>query len=252
MSGTRSAATKAPATDGKIVHATLVIAVHGIRGQAGGAVDHAERLAASGLFGDVRIACLKGTPELERVVADLAGRDVVLAPLLMAEGYTLKAMKKSLAPFTPTLRSLRFAPPLGTHPELADLIVKAAADACRTRGWPFSETDLLIAAHGTRRDPNSSNSAFCHVEVIRARKTFADVRTGFLDQSPALAEIIASSLACHRVVVGLFIDRGEHGEEDIPTILKETDPAAIYTGPIGVDPGITRLLLKQIETVREE
>lgn len=259
MSGTRSTATKAPAINVRSParirspvrrDSVLVVAAHGIRGQAGGALEHADRIARGGRFGDVRVACLKGTPELGDVVADLAGRDVILAPLLMAEGYTLKAMRKRLAPIEPTLRSLRVAPPLGIHPGLADLIVDTAANICNQRGWPLAGTDLLIAAHGTRRDPNSGKSAFDHIKTIRAQKIFATVRTGFLDQDPMLKDVIAASCACHHVAIGLFIDRGEHGEEDIPEILEETDPATIYTGPIGVDPCITKLLLMQVDAVR--
>jgi sirohydrochlorin ferrochelatase len=236
-----------------------VIAVHGIRGQAGCAVEHAKRITGDGQFAgngrldsrgpfdDVRVACLKGTPSLPEVFADLDGRDVILTPLLMADGYTLKAMRRQLAPLTPTLRSLIIAPPLGVHPRLAELIVTIATDTCRARGWPLAETDLLIAAHGTRRDPNSGKSAFDHVEAIRAKNIFAAVRTGFLDQPPMLADVTAASRACHHVAVGLFIDCGEHGEEDIPEILNEVDPEAIYTGPIGADPRVTDLLLDQTE-----
>jgi sirohydrochlorin ferrochelatase len=229
----------------------LVIAVHGIRGQAGCAVGHAKRIAGNGPFAgdgqfdDVRVACLKGMPSLPEVFADLAGRDVVLAPLLMADGYTLKAMRRQLAPIQPTLRSLTVAPPLGLHLRLADLIVETARDTCRERCWEPADTDLLIAAHGTRRDPNSGKSAFDHVETIRGKNIFATVRTGFLDQAPTLSEVIAASRACH-IAVGLFIDRGEHGEEDIPAILAETEPEAVYTGPIGADPRVTDLLLGQI------
>ena len=252
MSGTRSAATKAPATERATARgATLVIAVHGIRGQAGCAIEHAARLAGSGRFADVRVACLKGMPSLPEVVGDLARRDVILAPLLMADGYTLKAMRRQLQPFAPALGSLTVAPPLGLHPGLADLMAATATDACRQRGWTLADTDLLIAAHGTRRDPNSGRSAFDHVETIRRRKIFADVRTGFLDQTPTLSEVTAASRACH-VAVGLFIDRGEHGEEDIPMILNTVDPDAVYTGPIGIDPRISTLLLDQIDSVLAE
>ena len=251
MSGTRSTVTKAPATSRAPAggNFTLVVAVHGIRGQAGGAVEHAERIAASGRFEDVRVACLKGTPELADVVADLACREVVLAPLLMAEGYTLKAIRKRLAPIEPALGSFLVAPPLGAHPGLADKILATAKNACREKGWPLDRTDLLIAAHGTRRDTNSGRSAFDHVETIRKRNIFAAVRTGFLDQDPKLADVFARSCACHHIVVGLFIDRGEHGEEDIPAILSEIDPNAVYTGPIGADPHVTTLLVEQIEAV---
>ena len=240
------ATSRTPACDRDADGASLVIAVHGIRGQAGGAVEHAKRIAESGRFADIRVGCLKGTPSLPDVVADLAGRDVILAPLLMADGYTLKAMRRKLDPIAPTLRSLAVAPPLGLNPKLAGLIIGAAENACRQKGWPLDQTDLLIAAHGTRRNPTSGKSAFDHVETIRAARTFAAVRTGFLDQDPSLAEVATARRACHHVVVGLFIDRGEHGEEDIPQILNETDPEAVYTGPIGADPQITDLLIAQV------
>lgn len=250
MSGTRSAVTKAPATNRTLVSATLVIAVHGIRGQAGCAIDHAKRIASSGQFGDVRVACLKGMPSLEEVFADLDGHDVILAPMLMADGYTLKAIRRQLAPFKPMLSSLVVASPLGLHPPLADLIVETAAEACRSQNWRVADTNLLIAAHGTRRDPKSDKSAYDHVETIRAQNMFAAVRTGFLDQAPLLTDVIAASRA-RQVVVGLFIDRGEHGEEDIPAVLAEADSEAIYTGPIGADPEITDLLLDQIAMAPE-
>ena len=241
---------KAPATDGATVSANLVIAVHGIRGQAGCAIEHAKRIADSGRFSNVRVACRKGTPSLPEVIADLAGQDVTVAPLLMADGYTLKAMRRKLDPIAPALKSLTVAPPFGVHPKLADLIIDKAKNACREKGWSPGRTDLLIAAHGTRRDPNSGKSAFDHVETIRARNIFAAVRTGFLDQDPTLKDVIAERRAYHHVVVGLFIDRGEHGEEDIPEILSETDPEAVYTGPIGADPKVAGLLLDQIERSR--
>ena len=53
-------------------------------------------------------------------------------------------------------------------------------------------------------------------------------------------------------MVGLFIDRGEHGEEDIPAILAEADPEAVYTGPIGADARVTDLLLDQINCALSE
>lgn len=209
-------------------------------------MEHASRVAAGGRFADVRAACLKGRPELGSVVADLVGQDVIVAPLLMADGYTLKAMRRQLDPVSGTLRSLTIAPPLGVHPKLAELIIGTAKDSCCKRGWPLNQTDLLIAAHGTRRDPNSGRSAFDHVGTIRAQNTFAAVRTGFLDQNPSLADVIAASRARHHVAVGLFIDGGEHGEEDIPEILNHVDPETVYTGPIGADASVTDLLLDQI------
>jgi sirohydrochlorin ferrochelatase len=49
------------------------------------------------------------------------------------------------------------------------------------------------------------------------------------------------------VVVGLFVDAGEHGEEDIPGLLAPASVRAAYAGPIGPDPLITELILDQAQ-----
>jgi sirohydrochlorin ferrochelatase len=51
--------------------------------------------------------------------------------------------------------------------------------------------------------------------------------------------------ARHCVAVGLFVDAGEHGEEDIPALLAPAGERAVYAGPIGPDPLITELILDQ-------
>ena len=240
---------KAPATSGGGLPITLVIMVHGIRGHAGVALEHARCIAASGRFDDVRVACQRGRPDLVDVVGDLVGRHVVLAPLLMAKGYTFKVMLDRLEPFRRRLASLTVAEPLGLHPGLSGLITTIAHRICAERHWSPVETGLIVAAHGTQRDPGSGQGACGHVAHIKKHPTFASVDAGFLDQPPCLAEVVAAGKARHHVAVGLFIDRGEHGEEDIPHILRGIDPQAAYSGPVGVDPAMGQLLIEQIDAV---
>ncbi len=240
---------KAPATSAGGRAPTLVIVVHGIRGHAGVALEHARRIAAGGRFDEVRVACQKGAPDLADVIAGLGGRHVVLAPLLMAKGYTFKAMLERLAPLRRRLASLAVAEPLGVHRGVPCLITTIACRVCAVQRWSPAETGLIVAAHGTRRDPGSGQGTWGHVAQIKKRSRFESVEAGFLDQTPSLSEAIAASAARHHVAVGLFVDRGEHGEEDIPRILQRVDPEAAYSGPIGVDPAMGALLLDQVGAV---
>ena len=41
------------------------------------------------------------------------------------------------------------------------------------------------------------------------------------------------------VAIGLFVDAGEHGEEDVPALLGDR---AAYAGPMGPDPLVTDLI----------
>lgn len=246
MSKTRSAAPKAPATDGGLRAASLILAVHGIRGVPGCAIDHAAALAARGLLAHVGYGCHKGAPDLVEVVRAAPTAEVVVAPLLMAEGYTLRAMSARLARDLPPERRPVILPALGAHPHLAALIEREATAACAANEWPTAETALLIVGHGTRRDPHSGATARRHAAGIERRGGFAEVAVAFLDQEPSVADALEALKATRCVAVGLFLDRGEHGEEDVPDLLAPAGGRAVYTGPIGIDPMVPDLILEQL------
>jgi sirohydrochlorin cobaltochelatase len=244
MSGTRSAATKAPATDRPWRATTLVVAVHGIRGGPGCAIAHAAALHRRRLFREVVVGCHKGEPDLVEVVGNAPEGPVVIAPLLMAEAYTLRAMTRRLEDAAG--RPFQVAPVLGTHPRFTDLILGEGLAGCTAGGWAPAETGLLLVGHGTRRDPNSGETTYRHAKRVRAAARFAEVAVGFLDQDPSIEEALSALPAARVVAVGLFMDRGEHGEEDIPALLAASGREAIYSGPVGVDPLVPDLILDQI------
>jgi sirohydrochlorin ferrochelatase len=53
--------------------------------------------------------------------------------------------------------------------------------------------------------------------------------------------------AARCVAVGLFVDAGEHGQQDIPALLAPARERAAYAGPIGPDPLIAELILDQVD-----
>jgi sirohydrochlorin cobaltochelatase len=244
MSPTRSSAPRAPATEPAWRDAALVLCAHGIRGEPGVAASHAEAIAARGLFAEVHACAHKGRPGLLETLAAVRAPRAYLLPLLMAEGYTLRAMLARLDGWQGA--SLRVCPPLGTHPGLSALLAREAEAAAARAGWDPTETSLLITGHGTTRHALSSSSARDHAAAIAARGTFAEVEIAFLDEPPGIVEVVAGLKAPRCIAVGLFVDRGEHGEEDIPALLAATGREARYTGPVGCDPAIVDLLLDQV------
>lgn len=250
MSGTRSAAPKVRATEAALGDVSLILAVHGIRGGPGCAVDHAAALGARRLFAHVGYGCHKGEPDLVEVVRAAPTADVLVAPLLMAEGYTLRALSARLEDGLPPQQRPLVLPALGVHPRFASLIEREAEVGCADKGWPMRETALLIVGHGTRRDPNSGGTTRGHAVEIERRGRFAEVAVAFLDQEPSVPDALAALTAPRCVAVGLFLDRGEHGEEDIPELLAPAGGRAVYTGPVGVDPLIPDLILEQLHAMR--
>ena len=244
-------APKGPATERRLGDAALVLCAHGIRGGAGAAAAHAERIAAQGLFAEVRACALKGTPDLSETVMAVHAPEIVFAPLLMAEGYTLQTMLRQLGGPMAHGSRVTVCRPIGVHPRLADMITGKGVARCATESWRPAETALLIVAHGTERHPDSGATAWRHAARISAQHSFAEVLIGFLDEHPRLPAALDGLSAAHCVAVGLFVDAGEHGEEDIPALLAATQGRAVYAGPIGSDPLITDLILDQVHDALE-
>jgi sirohydrochlorin cobaltochelatase len=240
-------APRAPATERRLGDAALVLCAHGIRGGVGVAAEHAGRIAARRLFAEVHACALKGAPGLNEVVAAVQAPELVFAPLLMAEGYTLQAMLAKLERALDRPRRVTVCRPIGVDPRLADMIATKARALCAKNAWRPAETALLIVGHGTERHPDSGATTHRHAGQIAARGIFAEVATGFLDERPRVPEALDALGAPHCVVVGLFVDAGEHGEEDIPALVAPAGERAVYAGPIGPDPLITELILNQAQ-----
>jgi sirohydrochlorin cobaltochelatase len=239
-------APRAPATERRLGDAALVLCAHGIRGGVGAAAAaHAGRIAARGLFAEVHACALKGAPGLREIVAAVSAHGIVFAPLLMAEGYTLQSILRKLEHATDGATRVTVCRPIGIHPGLADVIASRARALCATKAWRPGDTALLIVGHGTERHPDSGATARQHAAQIASRGIFAEVATGFLDERPLVPEALHALRAPHCVAVGLFVDAGEHGEEDIPALLAEAGERAVYAGPIGPDPLVTELILDQ-------
>ena len=238
-------APRAPATERRLGDAALVLGAHGIRGGVGGADQHARRIAARRLFAEVHACALKGRPSLNEVVAAVHAPDLVFAPLLMAEGYTLQTMLRKLQRALDRPRRVTVCRPIGVHPRLAEMIATKARALCAKKAWRPAETALLIVGHGTERHPDSGTTTHQHAEQIAAQGIFAEVATGFLDEHPRVPEALDALRAPHCVAVGFFVDAGEHGEEDIPALLAPAGERAVYAGPIGPDPLVTEQILDQ-------
>jgi sirohydrochlorin cobaltochelatase len=223
-----------------------VLCAHGICGEVGTAAEHASRLRALGRFAEVHACALRGWPGLAETVAAVRGTTVVVAPLLMAEGYTLAAVHRRLEGVArPGLRRL-VCPPVGAHPRLVDIISSRALTLCGARTWRPADSALLIVGHGTERHRESSATARRHAARIAAQDVFAEVAVAFLDEPPRVPDALRALGAAQAVAVGLFVDAGEHGQEDIPALLAPAGDRAAYAGPIGPDPLISELILDQV------
>ena len=123
-----------------------------------------------------------------------------------------------------------------------------------------NDSALLIVAHGSTVNPDSSAPTLAHAAEIRRRKVFRDVECAFWKEEPSLRDAIflfdpESIRQVH--VVPNFISEGYFTQTVVPRELEMNGPITErsngqvwkYCEPVGNHPMMTELLLKRAREV---
>ena len=119
---------------------------------------------------------------------------------------------------------------------------------------------LLIVAHGSTVNPDSSAPTLAHAAEIRRRKIFADVECAFWKEEPSLrdAKFLFDPESIRKVyVVPNFISEGYFTQTVVPrelelngrTTRRSSGQTWTYCQPVGNHPMMTKLLLKRARDV---
>ncbi|ADE03337.1 CbiX/SirB N-terminal domain-containing protein [Haloferax volcanii] len=133
---------------------------------------------------------------------------------------------------------------------------------------------LVIVAHGSHLNPDSSAPTYDHADTVREAGAFDEVRTGFWKEEPSIREVLRTVEADEVYVVPLFISEGYFTEQVIPRELRldgwdvadwDSDGLSAshvtltasdvpektihYCGPVGTHAAMTEVLVRRAETV---
>lgn len=222
----------------------LIICSHGVDGAPGAATAHAARLRERKLFEDVTAACLSGTPEIGAAIDAATAARIVVVPFLMAAGRAYRSKLPVRIAQVRHPERVSLSEPVGTHPAIAELVESQAVALASARGWAPGDVLLVVAAHGTARDPESGVAARAQAGQIARSRHFAAVEAAYLDEAPSIADLLAGRTARHAIGVGLFADAGPHGGGDAEAPFRN-DPDAAYAGPIGPNPALAGIVLRR-------
>ncbi|WP_435197229.1 CbiX/SirB N-terminal domain-containing protein [Natronomonas sp. EA1] len=136
---------------------------------------------------------------------------------------------------------------------------------------------LVIVAHGSHLNPDSSTPTYDHADTIRELGIFDEVREAFWKEEPSFREVLRTVESEEVFVVPLFISEGYFTEQVIPrelrleawdvsqwesdgtsassTTLTATDVAGKtvhYCGPVGTHDSMTDVIVRRAETVTED
>src|SRR6266567_7184449 len=124
----------------------------------------------------------------------------------------------------------------------------------------YSSSALLIVAHGSTVNPDSSAPTLAHAAEIRRRQIFVDVQCAFWKEEPSLRDALFSfdpESVREVYVVPNFISEGYFTQTVVPRELElngrttERSNGQIwkYCEPVGNHPAMTELLLKRARTI---
>jgi sirohydrochlorin cobaltochelatase len=164
--------------------------------------------------------------------------------------------------------------PIGTHPLMTRVILERARQTITRHPFPrlpaWKELTLIIASHGTERDPASRQAPEAHAEIIRGMNLFGSVAALFLEEEPRLADFHRLAATRKVVVVPFFIGEGWHVRHDIPALLGEPEAEVRrrleskqppwrnptekhgklvwYSPPAGTDPLVVEIICDRLES----
>ncbi|MFO1128756.1 MAG: CbiX/SirB N-terminal domain-containing protein [Rhodospirillales bacterium] len=202
---------------------------------------HAARLARVPGFGDVHVATLHGPgPRPPEVIRRVRRRELFVVPVTMCDGQTVGDVSALVGDGYRT--RLRFCPPLGAHPDLAELIARRTGAAATGLGWPPEGTTVLLVAHGSSRHPASARGAHRLAALVQVRCAATRVAVAFLEQKPTLADALVR-LRGPLLVVGLFAGGGRHATDDVDDAVAASGRTNIvHLGAIGTDAAIASVI----------
>ena len=132
---------------------------------------------------------------------------------------------------------------------------------------------LVIVAHGSHLNAESSTPTFDHADRIRATGAFDEVREGFWKEEPGFREVLRTVDSDEVYVVPLFISEGYFTEQVIPRELRLTefeaddwdsdgtsathvtleatdvDKTVHYCGPVGTHDAMSDVIVQRAESV---
>lgn len=267
--------------------AALVLVGHGstLNAESSAPIyQHGDELRRRKVFAQIIECFWKIEPSISAVMRGVFAPRVFIAPIFISEGYFTEEViprelgfcAKGQSAFERIQRrgnqTLHYCRPVGTHDSMTGVLLARAKDIVKKYPFPrapkASDTALFIAGHGTSNNENSRRAIERQVELLRARREYAEVHGVFMEEEPSIRDCYTLAQAKNLVVVPFFISDGLHSYEDIPVMLGEPEKAVQerlkagqptwrnptekhgkrvwYAPSIGSEPSIAEVILERV------
>jgi sirohydrochlorin cobaltochelatase len=216
--------------------------------------EHARRIRRTGEYDEVVECFWKEEPSMRHVLDTVESGEVFVTPAFISEGYfTQQVIPRELGLDGPVThkggKTIRYAGPLGTFEQMADVILERTDDLMRGKQLRPGRTALVLLGHGTDLNKSSGGVIYQNARRIRERGIYDLVAEAFLDQEPEIVEVAGKIEAENVIVIPVFIAEGWHTKETIPEdlglsgeVTTRPDRTIFYGAPVGTHPSMADLI----------
>ncbi len=208
--------------------------------------------AVAGIATDWRIvgATLAKPGSLETALADAAGgENITILPFFMSAGWFVKTeLRRRVS--AATHEHVTYLTPFGLNARIPQLCANRAEAALQSDGHKPDTAVLILAAHGSRRGHAAARAARAVATQVKGCSEFADVRVGFVEQSPTITDAATGLDTTPAVCLPLFATTAGHVLYDIPAQLSAAGFKGRTLSPIGDDAETPRVIADMILTNR--
>ena len=187
---------------------------------------HAKLLVDQGGYEDVRVAFLKEDPLVDNCLDGVESKRVVIVPDFLAEGYFTRQIIPTKLKLAEQSGVVTYAPPVGTHPMMGDLLEEAAKSLLGD--WSMKETGLLVIGHGSGKNPCSKQTLLHHLQEIRQRSEWGQVQDLWLEEAPRVTDWRDVAVLKQLIVIPYLLNDGQHGGWDIPEDLGLAEGVCVH------------------------
>lgn len=194
-------------------------------------------LAVAAYLPEARVAgvTLAAEGRIEALSAEQPG--ALIYPMFMADGwFTQVQLPKRLAQGVgPQLVSFGLD---CTLPMLAANWIRAV---CTERTLEPSETDLVIAGHGSGKSRRVSEATQAFADRVAADLKPNSVRCGFVEEDPFLTDAL-TGLGPNAICLPFFAAKRGHVLEDLPEAVTDSGFTGVVLDPIGLHPDVPKMI----------
>lgn len=204
--------------------------------------DLAEKVSARLPAWRIRGATLATPGALDEVVQGFYSP--VVFPMFMSDGwFTQENLPRRLD--AAGHENPRILTPFGLLPEVSALALRLVRAAAAEEEWAERDTTLILAAHGSGRSRQPAETARATADFIKAETEFADIRVGFIEEDPALADQLRKA-GKRALLLPLFVARWGHVMLDIPAAVAEAKFKGRVLPALGQHPDVPAIIAAAI------